>query len=419
MSIPPPPGPHEPQDPFRAPQAPSSPGAQPPGGPYGPYPQGPYGAPYPGWGQGYTPYNRQAPVNGVAIAALVLGVMCFLPAVGLVLGIVALVQIRRKGERGKPLAIVGAVLSSLGLALWIVSLSTGAASAVWDGFKEGLSGNASLSLEKGDCFDVPGGDFDSEVYDVDTVPCSGVHDAEVFAVVPVTGDTYPGDSKVADLAEDRCWDLQTAYATDPWALPDTISVYYLTPTSDTWEFGDREITCTFADEDGSGALTASLRADASTLDADQLAFLHAMNALDEVLYQEPDDYAEEDLGTNQGWAQDVHEALGTQVTALRAHTWPAAAQAPVAALVKDMKAAQKEWGKAAAADDADAYYEHYDAGYEYVDGDTTVAARRALGLATTPPTYDDGSGDGSRDGSGDGSEDGGSGSDAGGEGASV
>lgn len=76
-------------------------------------------------------------------------------------------------------------------------------------------------------------------------------------------------------------------------------------------------------------------------------------------------------------------------------------------------------GKAAAADDADAYYEHYDAGYEYVDGDTTVAARRALGLATTPPTYDDGSGDGSRDGSGDGSEDGGSGSDAGGEGASV
>lgn len=156
MSIPPPPGPHEPQDPFRAPQAPSSPGAQPPGGPYGPYPQGPYGAPYPGWGQGYTPYNRQAPVNGVAIAALVLGVMCFLPAVGLVLGIVALVQIRRKGERGKPLAIVGAVLSSLGLALWIVSLSTGAASAVWDGFKEGLSGNASLSLEKGDCFDVPG-----------------------------------------------------------------------------------------------------------------------------------------------------------------------------------------------------------------------------------------------------------------------
>jgi hypothetical protein len=351
----------------------------------------------------------------VAIAALVLGVMCFLPAVGLVLGIVALVQIRRKGERGKPLAIVGAVLSSLGLALWIVSLSTGAASAVWDGFKEGLSGNASLSLEKGDCFDVPGGDFDSEVYDVDTVPCSGVHDAEVFAVVPVTGDTYPGDSKVADLAEDRCWDLQTAYATDPWALPDTISVYYLTPTSDTWEFGDREITCTFADEDGSGALTTSLRADASTLDADQLAFLHAMNAIDEVLYQEPEDYAEEDLGTNQGWAQDVHEALGTQVTALRAHTWPTAAQAPVAALVKDMKAAQKEWGKAAAADDADAYYEHYDAGYEYVDGDTTVAARRALGLATTPPTYDDGSGDGS----GDGSEDGGSGSDSGGEGASV
>ncbi|MFI2759498.1 DUF4190 domain-containing protein [Streptomyces echinatus] len=66
--------------------------------------------------QGYRPYNQPAPVNGLAISSLVLGALCFLPGAGLVLGLVALWQIRRRGERGTGPAVGGAVLSGVGLA---------------------------------------------------------------------------------------------------------------------------------------------------------------------------------------------------------------------------------------------------------------------------------------------------------------
>lgn len=391
MSIPPPPGPQQPQDPYQPPPSPQGP--VPPQGPYpqppGPYPHAPYGtAPHQAWGQGYTPFARPAPVNGVAIAALVLGLLCFLPAVGLILGIIALVQIRRRGERGKGMAIAGAVVSSLGLALWAVSLSTSVASEVWEGVKEGARGT-SYSLAEGDCFDVPGQGFDHDVYDVDEVPCSGAHEGEVFGTIPLSGDDYPGDGYVTDHAEDECWTLQDAYAMDPWALGDEVDVFYLTPTEESWAWGDREITCVFAHTDESGTLTGSLRADETTLDADQLAFLEAMDAVDEVLYEEPDAYAEEDLDANKEWAADVRDVLAEQGDALRAHTWSGDAGKAVDALAEDMEDARADWAKAATAGDADTFYLHYDSGYGYVDGDTTVAAREALGLATTPPSYDE------------------------------
>lgn len=53
-----------------------------------------------------------------------------------------------------------------------------------------------------------------------------------------------------------------------------------------------------------------------------------------------------------------------------------------------------EWGLAAKAADLDAYYEHYGKGYDLVVADSTVTARKALGLATTPPDYEGGEGGG-------------------------
>ncbi|MFF7451912.1 MULTISPECIES: DUF4190 domain-containing protein [unclassified Streptomyces] len=368
MSIPPPPGPHQPQ---------------------GPYPPGPYTPPGP-WGYGYGGYAQPVPVNGLAIAALVLGVLCFLPAVGLVLGLVALSQIRKRGERGKGMAVAGAVLSSVGLVLWTLSLTTGAAADFWDGFKDAAKGEGSAySLKKGDCFDSGTGSLTGETYDVDEVPCAKAHHGEVFAVVKLPGGDFPGDSAIEDTADDRCYALQETYAMDAWAVPEDVDVYYLVPSEDSWSFGDREITCLFGNTDEDKSLTGSLRNDATTLDADQQAFLKASNALDTILFDEPEDYAEDDLRANTHWAAEVDTVLGEQAEALRARSWPAAAERPVAALVKDMEDAREEWAKAADAGDVDTYYEHYDAGYEFVDGKTTVTAREALGLATTVPSYDE------------------------------
>lgn len=380
MSIPPPPG-----------------APQPPEGPYQHY-----GPPYRTWGQGYSPYTRPSPVNGVAIAALVVGLLCFVPAAGLVLGVIALAQIRRKGQSGKGMAIAGAALSSVGLALWVVTLATGAASGIWQGVKDGTRGNASFSLVEGECFDVPGDSLEGLTYDVDRVSCEGGHDGEVFGAVTMSGGSeFPGDDAVTEAADEKCTPLEEKYVRDSWAL-DGVDMYYFGPTRQSWRWGDREIACIFGNTDDRETLTGSLRVDETSLDADQLAFLEAMDAVDAVLWEEPEEYPEDDLRANRDWARDVHGVLGEQTGALRGHTWRAGAEQPVAALVKEMEAARKDWAKAADARDPNTFYTSSANGYGYVDGPTTVTARRALGLATTPPSdedYGDGFGD-EDDGSG-------------------
>ncbi|MGW3724043.1 DUF4190 domain-containing protein [Streptomyces sp. NPDC000851] len=375
MSIPPPPGPHQPQGPQ---------GQYPAPHPQGPYPQGPYAPPpYGAWG----PYPPQAPVNGVAIAALVLGILCFLPAVGLVLGLIALRQIRRRGERGKGMAVAGSVLSSVGLALWVLSLSTGFVSDFWESFKESARESATVSPDKGECFDVPSGSLEGMTYDVDVVPCAGRHDGEVFATVRLPGGSFPGDDHITSVADDKCYALRGDYAMDTWALPDNVDVYYLTPTRQSWRLGDREITCIFGNTDEKGTLTGSLRSDATTLDADQLAFLETARAIDAVMEKEPEEYPEEDLAANRTWAGEVGDVLAEQSGTLGEHSWPARAEQPLADLVKELGSARGQWAKAAAAGDADTFYVHYDEGYAFYDGQATITARKALGLDTSPPEY--------------------------------
>lgn len=381
MSIPPPPGPHQP------PQGPYPPSA--------PYPQGPY-AP---WGQGPVPYGGQAAVNGVAIAALVLGILCFLPAVGLVLGLIALWQIKRRGERGRGMAVAGAVLSAVGLALWTVALATGAASDMWRGFQEGTNGDSGLALDKGDCFDSSDG-LEGMAYDVDPVPCAGAHDGEVFAVVRLPGGTYPGDDALTDMADDKCYALQDTYAMDGWAVPGNVDVYYLLPSRQSWRFGDHEITCVFGNTDENGSLTGSLRSDETSLDAHQVAYLKAARVLNTAMDASPEEeYVEDDLPGHKAWANGVADALTRQIGMLSGHDWPAGARRPLAALVKDLQAAQKEWAQAGEAADADAFYEHYDKALDLTDPKRSVTARKALGLETTPPASEE-SGEGAGEDSG-------------------
>ncbi|MFE6284743.1 DUF4190 domain-containing protein [Streptomyces sp. NPDC057877] len=393
MSIPPPPGPHQPQDPqgqYPAPQGPYAPPSfpqQPPSFPQQQAAWHPYPYPY-----GYPP---QPPVNGVAIAALVFGVLCLLPAIGLVLGVIALVQIKRKGQRGKGMAVAGTVLSSVGVLLWAVSLGTGAASSFWEGVKEGARDGASFSLDKGDCFDTPSGSLQGVTYDVDDVPCSGEHDGEVFGTIVLPDGGFPNDDRLTEIADEKCYALQGDYALDAWAVPDHVDVYYFSPTSQSWRLGDREITCVFGNTDEHGSLTGSLRNDGTTLGADQLAYLEAVRAIDAVLETEPEAYPEDDLPGNRAWADDVHEVLGEQTGVLREHAWRPDAERSLTALVKELEKARAHWEKAGAATDADTFYVHYDEGYGFYDGEETVTAREALGLDTSPPSYDydDGSGD--------------------------
>ena len=311
--------------------------------------------------------------------------LCFLPGVGLVLGIVALVQIGRRGERGKGLAVGGIVMSSIGALLTALLFATGGAEDFWDGFTEGAAGTA-FSLDKGVCFDAPGGALEGLAFDVDEVPCSGRHDAEVFATVAVAGASFPGDAAVADEADDRCYALMDGYAMDTWAVPDDVDVYYFTPTRQSWRTGDREITCMFGNTDEHGTLTGSLRTDASTLDGDQFAYLKAARLLNTAMRSAPEEeYVEDDLPGHRQWADRVSGAIAEQTGQLRRHTFGPASADRVHDLLGNLDRSRAQWERAAQARDADTFYAHYAKAVHLIDPATTVTTREALGLATTPP----------------------------------
>ena len=97
----------------------SEPSGTPPYGPVPPQFEAPPGYPPPyAYGYGYAP--PQGGTSGMAIAAMICGIcgfVCLVPGlVGIVLGIVALPQIKRNGQSGRGMAIAGIVVG----ALWIV-----------------------------------------------------------------------------------------------------------------------------------------------------------------------------------------------------------------------------------------------------------------------------------------------------------
>ncbi len=68
----------------------------------------------------YTNRNVQKPTNGFAIASLVVSLTCFGGILAVILGHVALSQIKRSQEEGRGLAIAGLVIGYIGLALTVL-----------------------------------------------------------------------------------------------------------------------------------------------------------------------------------------------------------------------------------------------------------------------------------------------------------
>jgi hypothetical protein len=99
-------------DPYSQPQEPPAQPPVPP--PYAPYPQQPYG---------YPPYVPPRPTNGMAIAAMVCGIVGVCSPLGilaLIFGNVAKRQIRETGEQGDGFATAGIVLGWIGVGATIV-----------------------------------------------------------------------------------------------------------------------------------------------------------------------------------------------------------------------------------------------------------------------------------------------------------
>jgi hypothetical protein len=119
-----------------------------------------------------------------------------------------------------------------------------------------------FELETGQCFDSSATTEGRtvEIEDVTSVPCTGAHDGEVFAVVthPAAGEApYPGDDAVADFAAAECLQQFPGYTGAGYDDSD-LAVATVRPDADSWtDKDDREVACVLYQQ--GAALTGSRR----------------------------------------------------------------------------------------------------------------------------------------------------------------
>ena len=185
----------------------------------------PYPAPPPGY---YAPPpGRQT--NWWAVVSLIFGVIGGV-LVSVVCGIVGLNK-AKQGQGGRGLAIAGLVLS----ALWVVGLVAGI--AIYLMVAKGTV--TATDVKVGDCLkQIPGS---TRVLTVDTVGCDRPHAGEVFAVLQMPDGDFPGQATIEEY-QNKCEPALAAYS--PTAMTDdSVQLYVLYPTADTWKQGDRAVTC--------------------------------------------------------------------------------------------------------------------------------------------------------------------------------
>jgi hypothetical protein len=272
------------------PQRPTSPPASPyaqPGAPYGAQPGAPYGAPYgaqdgtpygaqagPAYGApqpgaypgfpasgapGYPPPPGSGGTSGFAIASLIFGILGGV-LFSVIFGIVALVQIRKRGQTGRGLAIAGLALSGC----WVLLIAGGITAAIIsDADNDSVSSSATAAadtdsgtvsvtkLKPGNC--INGLNGIGSIEDLPVVSCALPHEGEVYAVFELPAGPWPGDTAVQEQSEKRCSAELKTYA--PKAA-DTVEVLYLHPLQLSWS-RDRGVTCVATDEGGKS--TGSVR----------------------------------------------------------------------------------------------------------------------------------------------------------------
>lgn len=106
-------------------------------------------------------------------------------------------------------------------------------------FAVGQGTVTATDVEMGDCLsEIPG---DTRVLTVKTIDCAEPHAGEVFAVLQMPGDDFPGQAAI-DTYADKCSPELASYSPSSMT-DDSVQLYVLYPTAETWEQGDRAVTC--------------------------------------------------------------------------------------------------------------------------------------------------------------------------------
>ncbi|WP_448317282.1 DUF4190 domain-containing protein [Streptomyces sp. CO7] len=334
-----------------------------------------------------------------AIAALASGLLCFVPPLGLILGAIALVGIRRTGRRGRGPALAGMALSATGTLLMVLFFTTTGGEALRERLVKALgrsTGQASVTagLEPRDCFDEPGAPKDPAdlatyaVVDIDEASCEDPHDAEVYARLDLPAGAFPGDGEVVAVVDQWCAEQMSAYSPDAWKLYEQARFHFYPPSEEDWARGERGAVCAFAPAEYGDQLTGSLRQDGDALDRHQRAYLEAAGQLNAALARVPLDDVEEALVHHQEWGSDVAGYLGLYAQDLRDHKWEGEAAPLAAELAEKADGVRGEWEKLAMLEDVDAFCDQWAVAEQTVADDvagTVAALRTQLKLSTPRP----------------------------------
>jgi len=238
------------------------------------------GAQQPTYGTYGNPYGATQSTNGLATASLVLGILglfCGITAiVGLILGIVALGQIRNGRGTGRGLAIGGIVTSAVAIALTVAGIALGVVGAIFDDTTSALGDGSSGSSDSsqvggdiptdyqlaqgyvaGDCLSVYSESWDMS--DADLTDCSKPHGMEVVTTFQLAAAVTSSDDNVLNTADEECWTTITSLVPDT-ATQDTIDSDVYFPSQDQWNAGERTAYCVVVpwsgDTLGPGSVTA-------------------------------------------------------------------------------------------------------------------------------------------------------------------
>lgn len=176
--------------------------------------------------------------NGFAIAALVLGILGIV-LISVPFAIVALVQIPRRHQRGRGLAVGGLAVSGFWiLVLVVVAVVVGVM----------IDDHVPLADARvGDC--VADLTESTRLFTLPVVPCEEPHIGEVYALFDLSLEEWPGEDVVFAEAEEGCVNELAAYSMTAYNDV-TVEIYYVHPTQATWRRGDREVICVTDYQDG-------------------------------------------------------------------------------------------------------------------------------------------------------------------------
>ncbi|MFE2106220.1 DUF4190 domain-containing protein [Kitasatospora sp. NPDC059463] len=353
----------------------------------------------PGAHSGFQPGFAYLPAptstNGFAIAALVTGLLCLWP-LALAFAIVALVQMPKRNEKGRGLAVTGLVTGVLGAIVTLIAFiglaALGFEEERYADARRGPQGSASIEdLVTGDCFNQPpfspGQDAESaSIYWVHVVPCTAPHHGEVagFTNLAGRGGSYPGQSEISAKAAQLCGPVRDDYALDSWLVPDGMGGSYYYPSISGWASGDRRVTCTFQDETKMHA--GSVRTDRTKLTQAQRTYLDAVLAYNGALGAEPEADVDEEPAEYRTWARTMATASRKEVADLSVNgvDWPAGAKAKLIELGAIKLDAANAWDAAAKSTDPDTLAREVGKAQALSVKSSKLAVdiRRELGLST-------------------------------------